>query len=434
MVKKYLPNPFTLAILLTIIVYALGIIFTQHGPLKMVVFWGNGVFGLLGFTMQMVLILITGHALANSPIVAGFLKRLASIPNTPTQAIMFIAALGYICSYISWAFGIIAGAIIAKAIAKQQAGNKLHFPMLIAAAYSGNIVRGPASSIPLAVATPKHFLEDLIGVIPVTETLYTSWNLIITLALFIAIPILFYFMAPSDEKGDIIIEANASLFGEDETGKAYPKILKGLPFSEMIDNSMLLNMVVGFAGIVYIVNFFATNGFQLDMNIVIFIFLTTGIIAHKTPMRYCDAINVAIRSAGAIALQFPFYAGIMGIMRSSGLAVIMSELFVSIATAKTLPLYTFWSAGLVNIFVPSGGGQWAVQGPVMISAATKLGADAAKVTMALCWGDSWTNQIQPFWALPLLAITGLGVRDIMGYCAMVLILSGVIISLGFILL
>lgn len=159
-----------------------------------------------------------------------------------------------------------------------------------------------------------------------------------------------------------------------------------------------------------------------------------GLLAHGSPARYSAAVNEAVKSVGGIVLQFPFYAGMMGMMRDSGLTIAISNFFVSISSAKTLPLFTFWSAGLVNIFIPSGGGQWAVQGPIMMEAAKALNADAAKVTMALCWGDSWTNQIQPFWALTILAIAGLGVRDIMGYCLSIALLVGIFVSLCFLIL
>lgn len=159
-----------------------------------------------------------------------------------------------------------------------------------------------------------------------------------------------------------------------------------------------------------------------------------GLLAHRNLENYSKAVGNAIKTTGGIVLQFPFYAAIMAMMRDSGLAAMISEFFISVASARSLPVLTFWSAGLVNIFVPSGGGQWAVQGPIMIGASEALNADTGKVVMALAWGDSWTNQIQPFWALPALAIAGLDVRDIMGYCIMVLLLSGVIISGVFYLL
>ena len=84
--------------------------------------------------------------------------------------------------------------------------------------------------------------------------------------------------------------------------------------------------------------------------------------------------------------------------------------------------------------MPSGGGQWAVQGPILLEAATTLNADYAKTAMAIAWGDAWTNMIQPFWALPALAIAGLKAKDIMGFCVLVLVYTGVIISAGLLLL
>ena len=150
--------------------------------------------------------------------------------------------------------------------------------------------------------------------------------------------------------------------------------------------------------------------------------------ADKTPRRLLDSLQQAIRGGAGIAIQFPFYAGIMAIMVKTGLATTLSEAFVSLATADSLPLYTFLSAGLLNLFVPSGGGQWAVQAPVMIPAAQALGADLPRVAMAVAWGDAWTNLLQPFWALPLLALAGLRAKDIMGYCLVQLVVVGVVVG------
>ncbi|MBF8984004.1 short-chain fatty acid transporter [Lutibacter sp. B2] len=433
LVKKYLPNPFILSVMLSFVVFILGIVMAKKSPIEMTTYWGTGFFALLKFTMQMILVLFTGHALANSPIVMKVLKKLTSIPKTRTQAVMFTCAVAYICSYLNWGFGLIAGALIAKEMAIRHHGKGIHFPLLIAAAYSGNIARGPSTAIPLAIATKGHFLEDTIGIIPVSETLYSSWNIIITLALLVAIPLLYKAMMPSKEESMEIsldlLKGNGELSATKEI-----KCKEYMTPAEKIENSSIVSLLTGLLGLVYLGIFFATNGFKLNLNIVIMIFMVLGIIAHRTPIKYVDAVNEAIKTCGGIALQFPFYAGIMGMMKDSGLAVIMSQFFISISTQQTFPLFTFLSAGFVNIFIPSGGGQWAIQGPIMIPAAKALGADPAKVAMALAWGDSWTNQIQPFWALPILAIAGLDVKDIMGYCAMVLLLAGVIIGGSFVIL
>jgi short-chain fatty acids transporter len=145
-------------------------------------------------------------------------------------------------------------------------------------------------------------------------------------------------------------------------------------------------------------------------------------------------VNEAIKGAGGIAVQFPLYGGIQGILIGTGLAGIIAKWFIAISTEFTYPFFTFIAGGVINMFVPSGGGQWVVQGPINIPAAIELGVSPAKVAMAIAYGDQWTNMIQPFWALPLLGIAKLGTKDIMGYCTMVLLVSGVIMSAGLLFL
>jgi short-chain fatty acids transporter len=428
-VKKYLPSPYVLALLLSLITFVSGWLFTEAGFMDMTKYFGDGLYSLLAFTMQMVLVLVTGHVLASSKIVVGVLEKLAKLPKNKVQAVMFTAFVSFICSYINWGFGLIAGALIAKEIATVNYGSKIHYPLIIAAAYSGNIARGPSSSIPLAIATKGHIVEDVVGIIPVSQTLFSSWNIILTLILLVTIPFLFKLMTPNDEDS---IEIKI----DKEEVKEVKKVLnkKDMTFSERLDNSMLLAYIIGGIGLIYLVSYFIKSAsFDLNLNIVIMIFLVLGIFAQKTPGNYVKAMQNAVKTTAGITLQFMFYAGIMGMMRGSGLTVMLSEWFISISTVRTFPMFTFWSAGFVNIFVPSGGGQWAVQGPIAMTAGAALGVDPAKVNMALAWGDSWTNQIQPFWALPALAIAGLDVGDIMGYCAMVLIWSGIILSLGFLI-
>ena len=160
------------------------------------------------------------------------------------------------------------------------------------------------------------------------------------------------------------------------------------------------------------------------------IFLFLAIALHGTPKRLLQSLQQAVKGGSGIIIQFPFYAGIMAVMVQSGLAESMSQWLISFASAQSLPVLTFVSAGIVNIFVPSGGGQWAVQAPVVLPAAAELGADISRVAMAVAWGDAWTNLIQPFWALPVLAIAGLKAKDIMGFCLVQLIITGVIIALA----
>jgi short-chain fatty acids transporter len=233
-------------------------------------------------------------------------------------------------------------------------------------------------------------------------------------------------MMPKEEE---TVTVNPELLKDDkeeiESNTLYPN-----SFANRSETSIVITVVIGALGLAYLIWHFITNGFDLNLNIINMIFVILGIIFHGTPRKFLAAVNQAIKTTGGIVFQFPFYAGIMGMMTASGLATVISEGFISISNETTFPLLAFWSAGIVNIFVPSGGGQWAVQAPIMLDAATTLGVDYAKTAMAIAWGDAWTNMIQPFWALPALAIAGLKAKDIMGFCVFVLIFTGIIISLG----
>jgi short-chain fatty acids transporter len=302
---------------------------------------------------------------------------------------------------------------------------QVDYRLLIASAYSGFLLwhGGISGSVPLTIATENHFSQDLIGIIPTSETIFSSFNLFIVIALLIVLPLLNRFMLKGiDNKVSIdptLLEEKTEV---EQTTVQTP--------AERLENSMWVSMLIGLLGLWFVVYYFVTSGFNLNLNIVNFTFLFLGILLHKTPRRFLNSVLDAVKGAGGIIIQFPFYAGIIGMMVSSGLAEKMSLWFVSISNEFTFPLFTFISAGIVNFFVPSGGGQWAVQAPVMLPAGLELGVDTAKTAMAVAWGDAWTNMIQPFWALPALAIAGLKARDIMGFCIMAMLVSGVVISIG----
>ncbi|UCZ54165.1 short-chain fatty acid transporter [Bacillus shivajii] len=424
LMQRYLPDPFLFVIILTFVVFALGLLITPSTPLEMVTYWGDGFWDLLTFAMQMVLILVTGYVLASSPLFKGFLQKLAKLAKSPAQAIVIVTLVALAASWINWGFGLVIGALFAKELAKQI--RNVDYRLLIASAYSGFIVwhGGFAGSIPLTIATEGHFTEDLIGVIPTSETIFAPFNLFIVIALFISVPILNRFMMNKDD----VVVVDPKLL-EDSPSEAQKEKANQTP-AERLENSKVLSMVTGFMGLVFIAYYLSQNGFSLNLNIVNFIFLFLGILFHMTPRNFLNSVANAVKNAGGIIVQFPFYAGIMGMMVASGLAVEFSQWFVAISNEFTFPLFAFISAGIVNFFVPSGGGQWAVQAPIMLSAGAELGVDSAKTAMAVAWGDAWTNMIQPFWALPALAIAGLKARDIMGFCLFVLFLSSIVIGIG----
>ena len=413
--RKYMPDPMIFAILLTILTYILGILLTKTSPFQMILYWYKGFWVLLKFGMQMCVILVTGYALATTELIQKFLKWLASIPKSTAAAACLVAFVACVAGLINWGLGVIVGAIFALEVGRQGYLNnrKFHYPLLVAAGYSGLAVwhQGLSGSAPLLVATPGHFLEKEIGVIDVSQTLGSTLNIVLIVVLLILIPLVFFLMAPRKEEDIVTIDPALCKIGEE---KGEPK--ESWTFADRLENSIVLSMIIGIAGLIYIVYYFATKGFKLNLNIVNFTFLMVGILLHKRPIQYVRAVSEGVRGCAGIILQFPFYAGIMGMMKLSGLVGVMAGWFVAISNTTTYPVFTFISAAIVNLFVPSGGGQWAVQGPIIVKAAEALHFSIPKTVMALAYGDQWTNLFQPFWALPLLGICGVRARDIMGYC------------------
>ena len=438
-VQKYLPDAFIFCIVLTILVFVAAMPVSKMNPFEIANAWGESMWSLLGFSMQMALVLVLGTALATAPLVKRAINAAAGVPKSPTSAIIFITVVSMIACWLNWGFGLVVGAILAKEIAKKVKG--VDYRLLIASAYSGFVIwhAGFSGSIPLQLAS----YSEAIGTqtagavtesIPTSQTIFSAWNLIIVIAIIIVIAFVNAQMHPTPED---TVTVDPKLLVETETAKVTDKTATP---AEWLERFPLLSILVAILAILYLVYTFKTKGsITLSLNVVNLIFLTLGIIFHGTPISYVNAITDAAKSAGGIILQFPFYAGIMGIMTATGptgqsLAGAISDFFVNISNQTTFPLFTFLSAGIVNFFVPSGGGQWAVQAPIVMPAGNALGVSPAVSAMAIAWGDAWTNMLQPFWALPALGIAGLGARDIMGYCAIVLIVTGIIIGCGFLFL
>ncbi|MBQ3845227.1 MAG: short-chain fatty acid transporter [Bacteroidales bacterium] len=431
--QKYLPEPFIFAIILTFVAVLVAIPVCHQSIAEVVTNWGGGVWNLLGFSMQMALVLVTGATLASAPTIKKGINKLASMPKTPASAIALVTGISAVACWLNWGFGLIVGAIFAKEIAKKL--KNVDYRLLIASAYSGFVVwhAGISGSIPLKMASDvNELVKDtnnvITSVIPISNTILDIHNIIMVVLVTIALVAINSLMHP---KGDNIIAIDPALLKEDED----IKIEKATTPASKLENSRLLSFILSVLGFTFLIISLFIKGKSFDLGSVILLFLFLGIVLHKTPIAYVRSFTKSVGGAAGILLQFPFYAGIMGIITGVGesgicLGTVVSEAFVNISTSTTYPIYTFLCAAILNMFVPSGGGHWAIQAPIMFAAGEALNVDHGLTGMAIAWGDAWTNLIQPFWALPALAIAKLNAKDIMGFCLIDLVVSGIIIIGG----
>lgn len=438
LVQRWLPEPFIFAVILTFLAAILAMPICHQTPLEVVEHWGGGVWGLLAFAMQMALVLVCGSTLAAAPAIHRAISALASIPKSPAAAIALVTAVSALACWLNWGFGLIVGVIFAKEIARKLSG--VDYRLLIASAYSGFVVwhAGLSGSIPLTMATPGDSLARatngvLTSPVPVSQTILDPHNLLMVFVVIVAITIANTLMHP---KHDAVVIDPALLAEEAPAAPTAPAADKqSLTPAERMEQSRLLSLLVALMGFAYLVVHLGFRGGSFDLGSVIMLFLFLGILLHKTPLAYVRAFTKAATGASGIILQFPFYAGIMGIITGIGVSgicfgTVISDACISISTPATYPLLTFLCAALLNMFVPSGGGHWAIQAPIMFAAGANLGVDPGLTGTAIAWGDAWTNLIQPFWAIPALAIAKLNAKDIMGFCLIDLLITGVIICAG----
>lgn len=427
LMDKYLPDPLVIAIILTGLTMILAVLFRGTSPMEVVNYWGDGFWDLLAFTMQMTVVLLAGYILAKTPIVDRLLDALTGRVSSPRTAIIVATLVGGIGSWLNWGFGLVIGGIVAQKLAMNVKG--LHYPLAIAAGYSGFAVYGIglSGSVPLLVATEGHFLQEQMGIVPLTETIFSPYLLLTNLAVIIILPLFNAMLHPKDPAS--IKEIDRSNQEATRAAVLEHSLDERPTLAAKLNNSRFIGYSIGAIALVYAIAYFVQGG-TLNLDAVNFMFLFLGIALFARPSQFLAAVNDGVKVVSGIIIQYPFYAGIMGILVGSGLVVSFADLFGAISTAETLPFWSFVSGGIINLLAPSGGGQWAVQGPVMIEAAQALNADLAATSVAVQIGDQWTNMVQPFWVLPVLAISGLKLRDVMGYMVLILAVLGVIFGVA----
>jgi len=427
--ERVMPDPFVFAVLLTFLASALAFAFAPNAtPKQIAVAWYAGVFNLFTFAFQMVIMLVAGHALASAPAIRRVLARIAGIPRKPADAISLIIVVSLATSWINWGLGLVTAALLAREMAKRI---PVDFGWLVAAGYTGYVISTEGLSGSIALSQSMHgsalnIVEKVTGhLTPLSETVFTRFNLIPIAVLFVLLPLVFRYIGPTPQNSQpadparLLTEDSVALVKED-TGS----------FGAKLDQAWILNVLLGlFIASALVLELIRTHG-SIDLNSVIVTLLVLGLLLHWTPIAYVAAIRHAARSAGSLILQYPLYGGLMGILTTTGLAGVLSKVFIKYSTAHTLPFFTYLTSMIITLFVPSGGGHWAVQGPFAIPAAQQLHASLAGTTMAVAMGESVANMIQPFWALPILAIAGIKMRRMMGFMVVTFFVSAIVFGLS----
>ncbi|WP_083902458.1 short-chain fatty acid transporter [Natronorubrum sulfidifaciens] len=440
-VERWMPSPFLFAIILTYVVYIAAVIGTDAGVFEAVEFWYDGFWAFLTFAMQMVLVLMTGFVVAYHPRVNAGIRRLSQLPSSGKQAVVLVGIVSMALAWVHWGLGLIIGAIFAREMGKtaHQNGIDVHYPLLCVAGYMGLGLTwhwGLSGSAPLLLATEgNEFIEMglLEGTIPTSQTILHPYALTLTVLSIAFAAVVLYLLSPAPERSRGITEyipeselLETSTDGGDLKAAAEESTeteSKPQVPAERINNSRLMGGLIALAGIVMVIYTFATLGLDaLDLNIVNFAFLMAGVAIYTRPQLYRERFGDASNAAAGVILLFPFFAGIQGIMASSGLAEMIAEGLLAVSSPATFPIFAWLAAAVTNMFIPSGGGEWIILGPSVLEAAQSYDIPAAHATMAYAVGDAHTNLLNPFWALPLLAITKIKAREMFGYAIAMLVL------------
>jgi short-chain fatty acids transporter len=445
--QKYMPDAFVFALILTLITGISAYIWSGKDEMEIIVSWYNGFWSLLEFGMQIVLIIITGFAIALSPVINKGIDTLTTYIKTPRQVYFFVTLIGALLSLVSFGW-IVITCVLARELALRIKG--INYPFLIACVYfsGGSWVSGLSSSIPLLLGTPNNYLIEagvLTETISTTTTLGSPLNIAMLILYIVFAPLLIVFLIPrakNVKQLEDMLEVKSSQKEKSIKEEASSLNLSFSSLSDRLNNNFILQFIIVLIGLIYIVYHFKTNGFELNFNIMIFIFVIVGLALHKTPMRYVIAMKRSSTNISGILYQYPFYAGIMGIMIHTGLGEELANLLASTATIDTYPFFAYVTGGFVNFAIPSAGGEFAVVGPSIISAVSEIGAGLppevvnemiSRASLSVAYGESLTNLLQPFFLLLVFPIMGNGIkiqaRDVIGYLVVPFILFFIIQSI-----
>ena len=428
--ERFLPDPWIYAILLTVTAYCAALLLTEATAWETASAWHDGLWdrSILTLVAQFSINLILCTALARTPLLKRALARLARMPATAPQAIWLIALISVALSLISWSFCVIGGVLFARETCQQASkrGLQLHYPLAVAAGYVGMLTWGCGftSSAVLITASPGHFLEPMIGIVPISQTLGSWSNLLILAVLAVGAPLLLATMHPQES----IVECEENPAPENESAN------KPSTPAERLEASSVVLKIGSLLPLSYFIHYFFIQRAGLTIDSMNLIFLVATLLLYRTPRDMMEQLSRSSQGVWAIVFQFPFYSGLLGLIRETGLGGVLADRFIAVSTELTWPAIGLIFQGTLNLFVPSGGAQWIVSGPILVRTSEVFGYSAAQAILIEVMGDQLTNMVQPMWALPALSLAGLQARQIMGYTAVVMIFAFFVMVVGLTLL
>jgi short-chain fatty acids transporter len=395
---RWVPNAFVIACLLTLVTFGLVLLVAHKGPVAAVGYWTRGFWELLEFTMQMALIVLTGYAVAVSPVAARLLEFIAGLATSNRGAVALMGLVSMTASWLHWGLGLIAGPIFLQFLIRKHP--RVDYRLAVAAGYLGSTCTwhaGLSGSAPLLMATPKNFMEAQVGLIPVSTTTFSTFNLALTVVVVAVITLTLLRLYPQADTVRTTADmldgpmATAVADGPADPHAHHAQPTSGFSFACALENSYGLNLVMGVLGLSALWSLYAEGGYRVSLNIFNFAFLFLALLLHPSPTSFGGAAARGVSYLHGIIIQFPFYAGMYGLIRYSGLAETIGRWFVSIANVHTFPVIIYWYSGILSYFIPSGGSKWAVEAPYVLSAAQALGVPSAQAILAYAWGDMSTH-------------------------------------------
>lgn len=426
--ERWIPDAFIFALLATVMVFIAALIWTPSTSGQVIDAWGGGFWDLIPFTLQMSLIIITGHVLATSAPMMRAIRAIASWPSTPRGAIAIVTFFVLVASWFNWGFSLIFGAVLAKEVARRV--KDVDYRALAAASMLGlgSIwAQGLSGSAALQMATPGALqpqIREIVaagglvpgGMIPFRHTIFLWQSLASVVVEIIVVVIVMWLATPPATRAKTAAMLGVVLGDGERTETAKPS--GPIPPGAWLEHSPILNVLIAAMGVAFLFRYFSRAPEPLNaltVNIINFVFLIVGIVLHRTPARVMNAVAAATPAVWGVILQFPFYAGIAAIITTTHLNERLANAFVSISSPTTFPAIVATYSAVLGVFVPSGGSKWVIEAPYVMAAAHELKVHLGWIVASYDLGEALANLLQPFWMLPTLGMLGLRARDVMGY-------------------